>query len=110
MVLHQLSDLSFLLGGGVALGLVFYGGLWITLRRLRSLPYPGLVFAGSFLLRTALVVGGILWLTQGHLARLAAVLAGFLLVRVVLTRMIRPSGSPYRLGLLGRLTRDNHSR
>ncbi|MFO1371890.1 MAG: ATP synthase subunit I [Candidatus Competibacteraceae bacterium] len=39
--------------GGAALGLLYYAGLWFTLRRLPEQAYPALWVFGSFTLRLA---------------------------------------------------------
>lgn len=71
---------------GAGLGLLFFGGLWWTVRRLPGSDRPGLLLGGSFLLRTALVVGGF-WLVMGaSWQRAAACLLGFLLARTLLVR------------------------
>jgi F1F0 ATPase subunit 2 len=72
--------------GGVALGLFFFAGLWWTVNRLQRSQNPGLLFAASFVVRTAIVVAGIYFLTDGMWQRIAASLIGFVLARAVLTR------------------------
>ncbi|GAA5520221.1 ATP synthase subunit I [Aliifodinibius salicampi] len=45
-------------GGGVVLGLIYFGGLWITVKKVNNARRPYLLLASSFLVRTALVLAG----------------------------------------------------
>lgn len=68
---------------GVALGVVFYGGLWLTLRRLPTTRHPYLLTMGSLFARIAVVLGG-LWLgTAGEPWAIAAASAGFVTVQLL---------------------------
>ena len=73
---------------GSALGVVFYGGLWWTVRRVsgRALG-PWLV--GSFLLRTLVVLIGFFAVARGSWYGVAACLAGFVAARLAVTRFTR---------------------
>ncbi len=57
---------------GGLLGAIFFGGLWWTVRMGLSVHQPGIVFAGSFLLRTLLCVAGFYFIANGDWQRLAA--------------------------------------
>lgn len=76
---------------GVALGLAFFGGLWVTLGRLRRVRHPGLWMLGSLLVRLTVILVGFWTLARmdGWRAILAG-LAGMLLVRTVLQRRLGP--------------------
>lgn len=75
---------------GVALGLVFFGGLWWTVRRGMASPRPALWFFGSLVLRIALTLGGIYLVAGDQWQRLLAVLLGFWLARALVLRLTRP--------------------
>lgn len=78
---------------GAALGLLFFGGLWWTVRRAAASPRPALWFGPSLLLRMAGVVGGFYLVGAGQWTRLAACLAGFVLARGALLWLTRaPAG------------------
>ena len=80
--------LSTLAGGG--LGAIFYLGLWWTVRAVPNSDYPGLLITSSFLVRSALVLGGFFLLVTAHVLYLGAAFAGFLLARLLITRWKRP--------------------
>ncbi len=75
--------------GGAALGLVFFGGLWLTLRRGLGSPHAALWFLGSLLVRTAVVLGGFLLVARGDWRNLVACLIGFIVARLTLTHFLR---------------------
>jgi len=81
---------------GMLLGSVFYGGLWWTVRKGVSSPRPAVWFLGSFLLRTGIVLAGFYVVSGGRGDRLLACLLGFILARVLVTRLTRSSVSPRR--------------
>ena len=81
--------LAWLAGGG--LGAVFFGGLWWTVRKGVSSPRPALWFLGSGLLRMSIVLAGFYFVSGGRWKRLVACLVGFVIARVVVTRLTRPS-------------------
>jgi len=76
------------LGVGLLLGFLYYGGLWLTVLRLRSADRPGLLLLSSFLVRIALLIPLLLWLADSRFDRLVAALLGFLIMRQYLTRRL----------------------
>ena len=76
---------------GVALGVFFFGGLWWTVRKGLVAKTPAVWFLLSFLLRMTVVLGGFYLIAQqGQWQHLAMALLGFIIARMVLTR-IAPS-------------------
>ena len=73
---------------GVLLGAFFFGGLWWTIRSSSPSQWSGLLFAGSLLLRMAVAVTGFYFVSHGDWRKLVACLAGFLLARIAVTRLI----------------------
>lgn len=74
---------------GGALGAMFYGGLWWTVRKGVSSPRPALWFLGSFVLRTGLALGGFYLLAGGHWERMLLGLLGFVMARPLVNRLTR---------------------
>ncbi len=70
---------------GLALGFLFFGGLWLTVKQLATAKQPALLFVASFVLRTAAVVVGVYLIGAGQWQRIAACMAGFILMRALLT-------------------------
>ncbi len=67
---------------GAVLGLVFFGGLWWTVRRGVTSPRPALWFVASLVVRLALTLVGIYLVSGGAWQRLLACLLGFWLARM----------------------------
>lgn len=74
---------------GAVLGVVFFGGLWWTVRRGLASANPARWFVLSLLVRVAVVLGGIYLVTDGLWQRLLACMLGFWLARVVVMRLTR---------------------
>jgi F1F0 ATPase subunit 2 len=80
---------------GVFLGMMFFGGLWWTVRKGVESMRPALLFLSSFLFRTATVLVGFYFIMlDGHWERLVAGLLGFLLGRVGIMRFVEASHAP----------------
>ena len=74
---------------GVLLGAFFFGGLWWTIRSSAPSQWSGLLFSASLLLRMAVAITGFYLASHGEWRKLVACLAGFLLARIAVTRLIR---------------------
>lgn len=68
-------------GAGLGLGLVYFGGLWWTSRRIARAAWPQAFYFVSFALRMALLLGGIWLVTGGRAATTALCLVGVLVGR-----------------------------
>ena len=73
---------------GMGLGVVFFGGLWWTVRRTLASPQPAVLVLASMLVRTALVVAGFYFASGGQWQRLLLCLAGFIVARIVVSRLL----------------------
>lgn len=86
--------LALALVAGALLGVLFFGGLWWTVRKGVKSERPAILFLGSLLLRTGVILAGFYFVAQGNWTRLAACLLGFLIARVfVVRRLARPSAA-----------------
>ena len=100
--MNDLGMLALAALGGAALGVIFYEGLYYTIRWGMESKLPALWFSGSLLLRSALVLAGFYAISGGNGYRLIACLPGFLLARVLVTRYrsaggtkpLKPAGAP----------------
>ena len=77
---------------GVVLGAMFFGGLWWTVRKGVSSKQPALWFFGSLLLRTSIALAGFYFVAGGHWERLLLCLLGFVMARLIVTRLTRAVG------------------
>ena len=79
---------------GAALGAIFFGGLWWTVRKGVASKRPALWFFGSQLLRTAIVLAGFYLVSDGRWQRILACLIGFFVARFIVTLSLRPAACP----------------
>ena len=73
---------------GLVLGGFFFGGLWWTVKRSMVSTQPALLIMGSYLGRIAIAVGGFYLALQGGWHSLLACMGGFLIARVLVTRIV----------------------
>ena len=78
-------------GAGGALGAIFFGGLWWTVRRGVASEQPALWFFGSLLSRMSIVLVGFYFVSSGHWQRILLCLFGFFLARLAVMRLTRPA-------------------
>ncbi|NIO10485.1 MAG: ATP synthase subunit I [Deltaproteobacteria bacterium] len=74
---------------GIGIGVFYFGGLWVTVRRLPTTRHPALWTLGSFMGRTGMSLLGFYAAMGGRWERLLACLFGFLLARHFLVRRWR---------------------
>ena len=91
--MNDLSSWLVAAAAGAALGLFYYAGLWLTVRRLPRSTYPGLWVFASFTVRLLVSMCGF-YLILGpdrSLPRLGVALLAFVAVRVLLIRRLSPA-------------------
>ena len=103
MVMQHMHTMHFVLAltgiaGGV-LGLLFFGGLWWTLRRAFNSSRPALWIGGSLLLRMVCTATGFVLVSAGDWRRALACLLGFYLARWMVVHLTKrlamePSAAP----------------
>ncbi len=72
---------------GMLLGVFFFGGLWWTVRKCLSTTHPGMWLLGSAMIRMGVTLGGFYLVGAGHWQRLLACLIGFIVARLIVTRL-----------------------
>ena len=95
--MNETLSLASALVAGVLLGAFFFGALWWTVRKAVSSKQPALWFLGSMLLRTGIVLSGFYFVSGGDWKRLLASLLGFVIARLIVTRLIREEQRPGQL-------------
>ena len=91
MAMHDLLTLTLAWAVGTGLGAVFFGGLWWTIRKGVSSRQHALWFFGSLLLRMSITLAGFYVVAGAHWERLVSCLIGFVMARVAVTWLTRPS-------------------
>ncbi len=70
---------------GVLVGIVYFGGLWWTVKHLQGTESMTRLLAASWLIRNAFFLGVFFWVMQGNWLRLLAAFAGMVSVRIAMT-------------------------
>ncbi len=97
--MNEILFKSIALVGGVALGIVFFGGLWFTLRKAMVSNQPALWFFGSLITRVGIVMLGFYAVMQranwldGLICLLGFVAARFMILRLTKAYELRISNS-----------------
>ncbi len=84
-------QLAVAVAAGAVAGLVYFGGLWWTVRRLPTARRPVALSLGSFALRTAAAVAIIFFAAREHWLLLVVCMAALVVVRTVMVRMLGPA-------------------
>ena len=92
-----IGQLILALAGGAALAAFYFGGLWLTVRRVATSSRPGLLTFGSFIVRGVIVIAAMVGIARMHWQLLLAAMAGFVLVRVIVTRRLCPEDAAKEL-------------
>ena len=79
--------MAFLVGMGT--GIVYFGGLWWTVRHLPFSRQPALLTLGSFLVRTGISITAFYLASGGRWERILISLLGFMIMRGLLVRRVR---------------------
>ncbi|BFM12004.1 hypothetical protein R50072_21570 [Simiduia litorea] len=68
---------------GISMGIIFYGGLYVTVTQGLNSPRPALWFSVSFLLRMCFVLLALYFINDGHWQTIVAFLTGFLVTGAI---------------------------
>jgi F1F0 ATPase subunit 2 len=89
--MNEIAILTLSLLAGAALGMIFFGGLWWTVRSGLGSKVPALWFLVSLALRTAMVLAGFYFVAHGDWRNALACLLGFLTARAGATWLTSPT-------------------
>jgi F1F0 ATPase subunit 2 len=79
---------------GLAVGFLFFGGLWWTVRKGVASTRPATWFLGSLLLRMSATLAGFYFVGRGHWERMLLCGLGFLIARFILIWLASKSAQP----------------
>lgn len=66
---------------GLALGTIFFGGLWLTVKKAVTAKIPALWIFSSFFVRISITMVGFYFVSSGNWKRLVICVAGFIIAR-----------------------------
>ena len=82
------TSLIVALAGGMLLGAIYLAVLWLSVHRLTRVRRPGLLMVAGYVLRMLLLIAGFYLLGGGQWQSFVAALAGFILVRTLVLRLL----------------------
>jgi len=66
---------------GIILGTLFFGGLWLTVRKSITAKMPAIWLVGGFIIRLSITLLGFFYISMGSWKRLLICLLGFIVAR-----------------------------
>lgn len=89
--MNETLTLALALVTGVLLGIIFFGGLWWTVRKglASQSHWSAFLFPVSLLLRTGIALTGFYLVADSRWERLLACLLGFVAARLLVVRLTR---------------------
>ncbi len=69
--------------GGIILGLIFFGGLYYTTKKLSIVKRPALFVIASIVLRMAILIGGLYFIFSGDIIRLLIAIVGVFISKYI---------------------------
>lgn len=74
---------------GLVLGTLFFGGLWLTVKKMEDSKMPALLFIGSFLFRSGITMLGLYYIAGTSLLRILTCVLGFVTARFIVIRLTK---------------------
>ena len=81
--MNEISNMVLPLIVGLLLGVLFFCGLWFTVKKLITSKTPALWMLGSFVFRIGIVLAGFYFVGLGDWKKLIACLIGFVVARFI---------------------------
>ncbi|HZJ37063.1 MAG TPA: ATP synthase subunit I [Gillisia sp.] len=82
--MNEIVYMMFVFTAGLVLGILFFGGLWLTVKKAVTSQRPALWFIGSFLIRVSITLVGFYYLSQGSWKNLLISVSGFIIARTII--------------------------
>ena len=82
--MNKTIDMILVFIAGLALGTLFFGGLWLTVKKAVNAKIPALWIFSSFFLRISITLVGFYFIGSGNWVRLLICLSGFIIARFII--------------------------
>ena len=79
----------FVFTAGLGLGILFFGGLWLTVKKAITSKRPALWLIGSFFFRMGITLVGFYYLSQGSWKSLLISAIGFIIARPLIIHLTK---------------------
>ena len=92
-MMNEILNSIWVFVAGILLGIIFFGGLWITVKKIVHAKSPALWLLASFFFRIAIVLLGFYFVGAGNLQRLLICLVGFIAARFIVVHFTKEKPS-----------------
>ena len=82
-MMNEISTMILSFTGGILLGIIFFGGLWFTVKKIVAAKTPAVLVFISFIIRVAITVIGFYFIGSGNWQKLIACMLGFIIARFI---------------------------
>ena len=82
---------------GGAFGALFFGGLWLTIKKMKTTKIPALIFLSSFVFRIGVVLLGFYFIASNNWQKMLIFLLGFILARFAIMHLTKSSEVIYTI-------------
>ena len=82
-MMNEILNTAMTLIAGLALGIIFFGGLWLTVRKMIHSKKPALWLLSSFIFRVGITLVGFYFVGAGNMQKILICLVGFIAARFV---------------------------
>lgn len=82
---------------GCALGTLFFGGLWLTIKKMKTAKMPSLLFLVSFVFRVMVVLLGFYFFGTNNWQNMLICLLGFIVARFAITHFTKTNHEIYTI-------------
>lgn len=89
MEMNEVISLLPALFVGIILGILFFGGLLLTVRLGLSSKHTTLIFLASMIIRMAMVILGFYYIGGDNWKKMLVCLGGFLIARIAITQITK---------------------
>ena len=87
--MNETLYLIFTFAAGLVLGILFFGGLWLTVKKAVTSKSPAVLFLGSLLFRVGIAMLGFYYIAAGSLQRILLCMLGFVTARFIVIRLTK---------------------
>jgi F1F0 ATPase subunit 2 len=87
--MNELVSYIIAIAAGLILGAIFFGGLWLTVKKSMTSKNAALIVIASFILRMGITLLGFYFVGQGSLQRMLFILLGFIVARFMVLRITK---------------------
>lgn len=95
--MNEIIYMLMVFAAGFLLGILFFGGLWLTVKKAVISKRPALWFIGSFFIRVSITLVGFYYLSQGSWKNLLISVSGFIIARTFIIYVTKSIEEPIKL-------------